>query len=63
MRAKRLSTHTHRRFFLRRQWQVSSCGLLTAGSLLVSLTEWSGAGVVICLQRGADLHKAQLMPL
>jgi len=22
-----------------------------------------GAGVVICLQRGADLHMAQLMPL
>jgi len=22
-----------------------------------------GAGVVICLERGADLHKAQLMPL
>jgi len=26
-------------------------------------TEWWGAGVVICLERGADLHKAQLMPL
>jgi len=26
-------------------------------------TEWWGAGVVICLQRGADLHTAQLMPL
>jgi len=25
--------------------------------------EWWGAGVVICLQRGADLHMAQLMPL
>ena len=25
--------------------------------------EWSGAGVVICLERGADLHMAQLMPL
>ena len=24
---------------------------------------WWGAGVVICLQRGADLHTAQLMPL
>jgi len=22
-----------------------------------------GAGVVICLERGADLHMAQLMPL
>ena len=26
-------------------------------------TEWWGAGVVSCLQRGADLHMAQLMPL
>jgi len=26
-------------------------------------TEWWGAGVVICLERGADLHTSQLMPL
>jgi len=26
-------------------------------------TEWWGAGVVICLERGADLHTAQLLPL
>jgi len=26
-------------------------------------TEWWGAGVVICLERGADLHMAKLMPL
>jgi len=26
-------------------------------------TEWWGAGVVICSERGADLHMAQLMPL
>ena len=26
-------------------------------------TEWWGAGVVICLERGADLHMFQLMPL
>jgi len=26
-------------------------------------TEWWGAGVVICLEQGADLHMAQLMPL
>ena len=26
-------------------------------------TEWSGTGVVICLERGADLHTAQLMPM
>ena len=28
-----------------------------------SKTEWCGAGMVICLERGADLHLAQLMPL
>ena len=28
-----------------------------------SQTEGWGAGVVICLERGADLHMAQLMPL
>jgi len=26
-------------------------------------TEWWGAGMLICLQRGADWHMAQLMPL
>jgi len=26
-------------------------------------TQWWGAGVVICLERGADLHMVQLMPL
>ena len=26
-------------------------------------TEWCGAGIFICLERGADLHTAQLMPL
>jgi len=26
-------------------------------------TEWWGAGMVICLERGADLNMAQLMPL
>ena len=26
-------------------------------------TEWCGAGVVFCLEQGADLHMAQLMPL
>jgi len=27
------------------------------------LSEWWGAGVVVCLERGTDLHMAQLMPL
>jgi len=26
-------------------------------------TKWWGAGMVICLERGADLHMAQLVPL
>ena len=26
-------------------------------------TEWWGAGMVFCLEQGADLHMAQLMPL
>jgi len=25
--------------------------------------QWWGAGVVICLEQGADLHMAQLLPL
>jgi len=29
----------------------------------LSGTEWWGAGVVVCLERGANLHMAQLMPL
>ena len=43
----------------------------SALTLLVRLQEghpackkqWWGTGVVICLERGADLHMAQLMPL
>jgi len=33
------------------------------GHLPYKITEWWGAGMVICLKRGADLHMAQLMPL
>ena len=33
------------------------------GHLACKKTEWWDAGVVICLERGADLHMAQLMPL
>jgi len=29
----------------------------------VKKLEWWGAGVVVCLELGADLHMAQLMPL
>ena len=33
------------------------------GHLACKKTEWWGTGVVICLERGADLHMAQPMPL
>ena len=33
------------------------------GHLACKKTEWWGVGMVICLERGADLHMAQLMPL
>jgi len=33
------------------------------GQLASKKTEWWGAGVVVCLERGPDLHMAQLMPL
>ena len=29
----------------------------------VCKNEWWGAGVIVCLERGADLHTVQLMPL
>jgi len=33
------------------------------GHLACKNSEWWGAGVVICLEQGADLYTAQLMPL
>jgi len=47
------------------------CRAFSALTLLVGRQEghpackkqWWGVGVVICLERGADLHMAQLMPL
>jgi len=33
------------------------------GHLACKKTEWWDGGVVICLEQGADLHMAQLMPL
>jgi len=53
-------------------WIMESFSAFSALTLLVGRqeghpackkTEWWGAGVVICLERGADLHMAQLMPL
>jgi len=42
---------------------LSRCWLGARKCIRPVKTEWWGAGVVICLQRGADLHMAQLMPL
>jgi len=42
---------------LRRCWLGGRKGIRPAK------TEWWGAGVVVCLEQGADLHMAQLMPL
>jgi len=36
---------------------------LQEGHPVCKKTEWWGASVVVCLERGADLHTAQLMPL
>jgi len=33
------------------------------GNRPIKKQEWWGAGVVVCLEQGADLHLAQLMPL
>jgi len=33
------------------------------GHLACKKTEWWGAGVVVCLEQGANLHIAQLIPL
>jgi len=41
-------------------WRCSLFGRKGTG---LQKTEWWGAGVVVCLERGADLHMAQLMPL
>ena len=49
------------------QWQLlfafSAFGCWLGGRKGIRPVEWWGAGVVICLERGADLHMAQLMPL
>ena len=47
-------------------WLFSALTLLVGrqeGHPACKKTEWWGTGVVICLERGADLHMAQLMPL
>ena len=52
--------------YLERTYAFSALTLLVGrqeGHPACKKTEWWGAGVVICLERGADLHMAQLMPL
>ena len=39
------------------------CWLSSRKGIQPVKTEWWSAGVVICLERGADLHVVQLMPL
>jgi len=38
-------------------------GCAAGGHPACKKTNWWGAGMVICLERGADWHTAQLMPL
>ena len=53
---------------------VDLCGLIAFSALMLLVgrqeghlackkTEWWGASMVICLERGANLHMAHLMPL
>ena len=42
---------------------LSRCWLGSRKGIRHVKTEWWGAGVVVCLERGANLHMAQLMPL
>jgi len=48
-------------------WSVFSAVMLLVGQQeghpVCKKTEWWGAGMVICLEQGADLHTARLMPL
>jgi len=44
-------------------WKVIAFSALTLLVGRQKKNEWWGAAVVICLERGADLHMAKLMPL
>jgi len=56
-------------FLLALQHRVFAFSALTLlvgqqeGHPVCKKTEWWGTGMVICLERGADLHMARLMPL
>ena len=45
------------------QLVVKLAGVRSVSFSVTVYTEWWGAGVVVCLERGADLHMAQLSPL
>jgi len=47
----------------RQSQQLWRCWLGGRKGIRPVKTEWWGAGVVVCLERDADLHMAQLMPL
>ena len=49
--------------YFQRDIAFSALTLLVGRQAACKKTEWWGAGVVICLEQGADLHMAQLMPL
>ena len=46
-----------------REWFVYSLVSYVTQHPTCKKTEWWSAGMVICLERGTDLHTAQLMPL
>jgi len=70
-----LSVHDHisgtsrpifTKFFVHITYAFSALTLLVGrqeGHPACKKTERWGAGVVVCMERGADLHMAQLMPL
>ena len=63
-----LSTHAHTAFHtvMVAREAFSALTLLAGwqeGQPACKKLEWWGTGMVICLERGADLHMAQLMPL
>ena len=65
-RGRELLSHIWTVYLLTLKLEVSAPTLLVRlqeGHLACKKTEWWGAGVVICLEQGADLHVAQLMPL
>ena len=78
-RAKRRTLVRHRRNSSRDQWSVTwlavwLCYCAPGGQWVIAMSEcvltvclrcelWWAAGMVICLERGADLHMTQLMPL